>query len=76
MVSGYFAYQLQTNEMVDGLVVDRQKQKFLHPGRSRWANDQHIPNCRTGHIMQIHLTCVTPNCKIFFYMVNICKNTV
>jgi len=51
MVSGHFAYQLQTDETADGLVADKQKRKFLRLGSSRWVNDRHIPSCRTEHKM-------------------------
>jgi hypothetical protein len=76
MVSGYFAYQLQTNKAVDGLVADRQKGKFLWLGSSRWPNNQHILNCNTGHKNADTFNMHNTYLKDCFDKVNICKNIV
>jgi hypothetical protein len=75
MVSGYYAYQLQTNETLDRLLVDRQKRKFSDSGVRDGPTTSTFRTVTKG-IKADKFNMHNPYMKDFFDMGNICKNTV
>jgi hypothetical protein len=70
MVSGYFAYQLQTNEMADRLVVGGGKKKngnFSSLGVQEGPTTSTFQTVTQGIKCGYILTCITPTCKIFLH---------